>query len=559
MSSAAAPIVAMLWENWRLTRVEAAQRFGLGIIAGSGAMVLSDPGATAAFWILILMHGMCVWFSTLKLNGGRLMDGYKPGFPFYLLYTRPVPTVVFVGVAMVYDAVSCAALYVISAALLGFAFGQPLPLLSVTAWILATHFCYLCVQWSTPSRVVQWVGSTAFLLPLILLLRNRVTSPLQVEFSFVENALMVLICVVSFGLTIAGVARQRRGDAIASVPRTEGLAGYPDWLVTLFRFRCPTSSATRAQLWFELKSSGLPALAIGLGVATLIFLLFAMSIPFGIVRPMAIGIMMFAAPALLLLLGGNAFGIRRRQGRTYASAFEMTEPYGTAQMVGLKVLVRTACVLAALTAVGLSAWASSSLLGAWGTWVVEGGKDAVPGLLKQRQEFRDSFEALAGYSRVALALIASVAIAVMVALFATFAAVRARYLRPLLIVGSALLFHGLLLVLLALAEQENIASPFLVQTIFAVTGWTLVTAMAFATIYLFWNGFAERALTVRYASAAVLVSAAFGAAWLTALRAGGVQISEMSAGNAVSVLWPLLLPLMASVLAPWSLNRVRHA
>jgi hypothetical protein len=551
------PIVAMLWENWRLTRVEAAQRFGLGIVAGSGAMALLDAGATAAFWILIVQHGMIIWLSIAKLNGGRFLDGYKPGFPFYLLYTRPVPTVVFVGVAMMYDALSCAALYLISAALLGFAFRQPLPLFSVILWIVTVHLCYACIQWSTASRVVQWVGSIAFVL-LFFLLENRVASPLQVEFSLVENALMVLICVVAFGLTIAGVARQRRGDAIASAPRTEGLAGYPDWLVTLFRFRCPTSSATRAQVWFELKSSGLPALAIGLGVATLIFLLFAISIPFGIVRPMAIGILMFAAPALLLLLGGNAFGIRRRQGRTYASAFEMTRPYGIAQMVGLKVLVRTACVLAALTAVGLSAWASSSLLGAWGTWVVEGGKDAVPGLLKQRQEFGDAFEALAGYSRVALALIASVTIAVMVALFATFAAVRARYPRPLLITGSLLLFHGLVLVLLALAEQENIASPFLVQTFFAVTGWTLVTAIAFATIYLFWNGFAERALTVRYASAAVLVSAIFGAAWLTVLQAGGVQISEMSAGNAVSVLWPVLLPLMASVLAPWSLNRVRH-
>jgi hypothetical protein len=32
----------------------------------------------------------------------------------------------------------------------------------------------------------------------------------------------------------------------------------------------------------------------------------------------------------------------------------------------------------------------------------------------------------------------------------------------------------------------------------------------------------------------------------------------MSAMNAISVASPALLPLMASVLAPWSLSRIRH-
>ena len=82
---------------------------------------------------------------------------------------------------------------------------------------------------------------------------------------------------------------------------------------------------------------------------------------------------MFSLP-VLLLLGGNAFGIRRKQGRTYASAFEATQPYGTARMAGLKVLVRTACVLAALMVVGVSVWASSSLMGAWGEWMPDGQK-----------------------------------------------------------------------------------------------------------------------------------------------------------------------------------------
>ena len=79
-----------------------------------------------------------------------------------------------------------------------------------------------------------------------------------------------------------------------------------------------------------------------------------------------------------------------------------------------------------------------------------------------------------------------------------------------------------------------------------------------ATVYLFWAAFAERLLTLRSACGAVLVSAAFGAAWLTVLRAAGVQLAGMPAMDAVWMLSPALLPLMASVLAPWSLSRIRH-
>ena len=70
---------------------------------------------------------------------------------------------------------------------------------------------------------------------------------------------------------------------------------------------------------------------------------------------------MFSLPAVLIL-GGNAFGIRARQGRTYASAFEATQACGTARMAGLKVLVRSVCLLAALAAVGTSVWTSASVI-----------------------------------------------------------------------------------------------------------------------------------------------------------------------------------------------------
>jgi hypothetical protein len=88
--------------------------------------------------------------------------------------------------------------------------------------------------------------------------------------------------------------------------------------------------------------------------------------------------------------------------------------------------------------------------------------------------------------------------------------------------------------------------------------WIATAAMLVTTVYVFWSGFAERVLTIRYASGAVAISVAFAASWLTVLHVAGVQLAGMSAMNAVSVVSPALLPLMASVLAPWSYSRIRH-
>lgn len=552
------PIVAMLWENWRLSRVEAAQRLAIGIVAGSAVLALSHDsgGTTVALWILIAMH-IFFYFSIAKLNGGRFMDGYKPGFPLYLLYTRPVPTVVFIGVAMAYDAISCAALFVVSAALLGFAFGQPLPVFSVVVFLVAYHLAYLAIQWSTRNRVVQWVGAIVISVPFYLLLAERVKSSPQVEFSLAENAVMVLVGVVSFGLTVAGVARQRRGDAIASVPRAAASAGYPDWLVTMFRFPCPTSSATRAQVWFELRSSGLPLLAIGLAAAMLIPLMFAVGVVIMPARNAALGGAVLSVPVVLLFLGGNAFGIRRKQGRAYASSFEATQPYGTAQLAALKILVRSSCVLAALIAVGVSLWTSSSLVSAWGTWV-DGRQEPILGILTLRRHIADGFGELSSYAHAAQAVVAFIAIAIVVAGLAAREALRARYPRRLLVGGALLLLWCLAIVLLILARRNGIASASLVDAVIWATRWIATAAWVSTAIYLFWSGFAEGALTIRYVCGALVISAAFGAAWVTMSHAPGVQLARTLATNAVWILLLLLLPLMASALAPWSLSRVRH-
>ena len=570
------PVVALLWENWRLTRLETAQRLAQGIVlaaavwAGFAAFGSSgNDGARVALGLLLMTYAP-LSLAVAKLNGGRFLDGYRPGYPFSFLYARPVRTSVLVGAPMAYLVVSAVAGYIGTALVLRATFGYPFPLLPLAAWIAAFHIAQWAVQWGTSNKIVQWMGSVAAGGGFGALALSRAREwPAQFDVSIGDYVLLVSVAVTSFGLAVAGVARQRRGDARQANPRTEERRAFPDWLAALFRLPCPTSSAMRAQVWFDLRSSGLPVLAIGLALAVVIPLLFVVTTRLDIVlsgfyarpatRGVAVVVAMFSLPAVLIF-GGNAFGIRARQGHTYASAFEMTQACGTARMAGLKVLVRSTCLLAALMAVGLSVWTSASVI----PFDVLEDNDTFIG--KSRSPVSGSMRALAGavgamstYEVLALAFVAVIAVTAMVGARAALAALRARYPRRLNIAGSLLLLYGLVLVLRAPDGQGgNGLEVQFIDALFGAAPWTTAAAIALATVSLFWRSLAERLLTLRAACGVLLVSAAVGGAWVTVLRAAGVQFAAIPTADAVWLLSPMLLPLMVSVLAPWSLSRIRH-
>jgi len=587
------PTVAVLWEIWRVTRAEAAGKLAFGIVGGLAVLALSasfapadnakryeditDNGAAAAMILLVLPH-LLSWPSLARLNGGR------PGFPLYLHYTRPVRTAVIVGLPMAYLTALSSAVYLVSALLLRVTSSYAFPLLPVAAWIAALTLVGMAATWSTRNRTIQVCVMMYAITRAFGLAMDRLTAveipgtfdwpprlwPTLFDFPLTDYAWIAVIGLASFGVTVAMVTRQRRGEELAAITWTPG-GGWWDGLVSLFRFTCPTSSAARAQVWLDLKSNGLPVLTIGVALAIVILLVSAVSGPLDAAFSDEIraslscsnkdcfyvrGVPVFFAPLsllIVLLLAGNAFGIRRRQGRTYISAFEASQAYSTAQLAALKLLVKSVCVLAALIAIGVSVWMSLPLLG-----------DAVfiqmwnVPLNSQLSVINDAVAALTGYEQLSLVVVAAVGVVIWVAAFAVFGALWTRYSRRVTIATASLLLFGLALALLALAEHKGIVSPFVVNTIFATARWTFLAATVFTTVYVFWSGFAERVLTFRYASGAVAISMAFGAAWLTVLHIAGVQLAGMSAMNAVWILLPALLSLTIGMLAPWSLSRIRH-
>src|SRR5690606_27781504 len=303
---------------------------------------------------------------------------------------------------------------------------------------------------------------------------------------------------------------------------------------------------------FDFKVSGLAVLGMGVFLAALIPLLFAVSGPIDVVRPYAI----FApvmAPLALMIVGGNAFGIRRRQGRTYASLFDSTQAYGTGSLAALKVLTRTACVVFALAVVAVSLWISLPLMETW----PNAGNEA-PLLQGAREVIADVLTTWSLQEIAALVIILFSGVAVMVAVRASLEALFARYRRRVITAVAFLLVYGLVVVLVTNIAGGRAPDILLLNLMLAAVPVLVAAALTLGTLYLLWRTVAERILAPHQAAAAVLASAVVALACATLLGAMGAPISSIPPLGAVLALSPSLLTLTALVLAPWSLSRVRH-
>jgi hypothetical protein len=578
------PIVAILWELWRVTRAEVAWKLALPIGAGMAILALSasqrelvkDANAAVALTLIVIPH-LFGWRSMAKLIDGR------PGFPLYLHYTRPVRTPLIVGLSMAYLTAASSAIYLVSALLLRVTSGYAFPLLPVAAWMAALTVIGVAATWSTRNRHVQVNAMVLATAIAWLISMNRLTAveipnnydwpprlwPTLFDWPVTDYAWIALIGLASFGVTVAMVTRQRRGDQRVGITWRPGGGGLWDHLVSLFRVPCPTSSATLAQVWMDLKSNGFPVLTIGVSLAIVILLVSSVSgridaainAELRVPCPIAECFYFRAWPPLMtplslltvLVLAGNAFGIRRKQGRTYVSTFDATQAHGTAHVAGLKLLVKSVCVLAALIALGGSVWISMPLLGdavfiqMW----------SVP-LDSRLSVVNETIAALTVFEQLSLVVVAVVSVVIWVAAFAVLGALRARYSRRMNIAALLLLLYGFVLGLLALAGQRGIGFEIPLGAILRATLWVALSAIVLVTGYLLWRGFAEQLLTLRHATGAIVLSVIFGVAWLGMLGATGVSLAVLPVVDAARMLWPALLPLTLSVLAPWSFSRIRH-
>jgi hypothetical protein len=549
------PVMAMLWELWRVTRLETAFRMLLTVSLGATLRFVTpehdrDLVAMVALLLAVLLAAP-FW---LSIAG--------PGFPFHLGFVRPVRTWMLVGVPMAYLAGVAAASYLVPVIVLGAVFDYTFPLLPVAAWIAALIFAQAATNWWTRSKVIQILGGMGAVGGGMVLAINRLHGeairgngflpsrwPIPFAFSPTDYGIIASIAAAAVGLAIVCVTRQRHGGVLVNAARA-GRTDFATVLIDAFRFKCPTATAVRAQLWFEMKSAGGPALTIGGGLALAIPVLLAIVDPLEPVRFLAVLFAMLS-PLMVLGLGTNAFGLHRTQSDTYASTFDTGQAVDTAGLAALKILARTASLSAALAAVGVSLWMSAPLVSEWTQvpWTFYGN------LAQGQRAVAVAADALAGHQIVALTVVAITGLTAAIAYFASIQALSLVHpWRTMVVVSGVSLFSLASL----LAAPPGVGGDGLEVRLVAAYPWIATVTIPLGTLYVFREALTERLLTARQALGAVFLWAGLLATWLTVLQVFGLRLAEMSPALIALMLSLSLLPLAAVALAPWSLSLVRH-
>ena len=541
-----AEATAMLWESWRLTRRGMAFGVLIAIIGGSAILLSDAEGDLRATIVLLLI-------TILSLPASRWVGLERGGFPFYLGYVRPVPTWLLVGVPMAYHAASCAVLYLTPMIVLRTAFGIPFPLLPVAASIAAIRLVFTTCLWWTKDSTMQKVGlvSAAVLAFSVMRRLNPVNLPGNdfppdrwadmFAFSLADYGLIAFVMTAAIGVTIVGVARQRRGDDQFSLLRNGvgvfGFPAIPRWFGFWFQAPCPTSSPVKAQLWMEMKSTGVPVLSIGVMLAMGIPVLLLAANAYQWDLPVLFAMLSFLPPVKIGLL--SMFRIQRKQGTAYMSAFDATCALGTAQLVGLKMAVTVMCILGAWVVIGTSLWFSLSIV-----------RDFTNFGPMQRN-LAGTLAAQPGYRLAALAAVASIQLSAIAAFLAAGEVFFVLHAKRVLIGVLGVVLYVLVSVF---AVTEDWVGPSFVEA----HAWAIAVLIPIGAVWVFRRALADRMFTGRQTGAAVLTWAAFATVYLAFLRESGSLQSEMPSAFIALMVSLSLAPLAAVALAPWSFGLIRH-
>lgn len=527
------PAVAVIWESWRLTRrrtllVLTLVTLCVGLLSKSAA---NPPLAFATLFIVSIGMGM-----------SAPLFGTGAGFPLSKAFARPIRTSVLVGAPLAYVFSVAAASWLVPAAVMRLLTGAPFPLIPVASVIGALAVLVAASTWVTRSTMLRTVLAFAAFIAASAMF--RFLDPFQNTTHFYTRkdlspdvfvlsgtdylALGLFVLVLYVGITLL-VEWQRHGDEELSFPRSSAGASSKgrsgdilEWIrntcVTVFRWRCPVSSPTAAEIWFELQYYGIPVLVIGALLALCIPLLVQWGKSTQSAIPIVLAGCTFAAP----FLAGVSASIwnRRNSSRAEVSAFEAARPISTGQLIGLQVLITSSCIAAAWILMLTSLWLS----------------------------FGSTRELTIAVIRDAI--VSFVLLATLLAFLAALRALVSSY-------GWRIWMSAVALALYTIAVAVALSREWVDEAVIGIHLWALAVAMPIGTLVIVSKAVAGAAISRRQLGIAALLWVPFAALFVYTLRAAGV--ADASPAIAALAFTSTVLPLAAVGLAPWSLSRIRHA
>ncbi len=385
------PVIALIWQSWRLSRrwylwvLVVAIAGDLFIMSRAAAMMGDRPGMAGldvatvhgllAQPVVMLNFALAIFTTLLAVSIGS-----KSGFPLTFEFRLPINTPVLVAVPMLVLAALCASLYFLPILLCRLLYGIPLPLLPAVMLLGTLVVILLSCSWATTSTtsrafaimlgIFNSLWLFAVLDPVNLPKASREMprfDPGILALTPMGYGVLAFIALVLFGIALASIRRQRRGEetALLQLPRTRQaqqstiaprIAAAVEWMSDLVTPSCPTASPLRAELWLELKRQVMPVLLLSVPVAALIPLVFAL----GITPDTTFTKLDYVFP-LSILFGGVGIATFNRRLATfgYMSAFEGTRGMTTLSLTLLQLLALAGGILSGIALVCVSLHLSS--------------------------------------------------------------------------------------------------------------------------------------------------------------------------------------------------------
>jgi hypothetical protein len=529
------PAVAVIWESWRLTR----RRLLLvpALVTLCTALLAKSTSGPLAFIVLFTI--------SIATAISMPLFGVGTGFPFSNAFARPIRTATLVAAPLSHVFAGAAVSYLVPAVVVRLFMGVPFPLISVAIVIGALAVLVAGCNWVTRSAMLRMVlvlgafiaaGAVfKFLDPF----RNagnffgsKSLSPDLFVLSGTDYVALLFFVIVLYVWIALAVEWQRHGDEELSFPRAattdtsapsrsgDILTWVRNTCVELFHWRCPISSPTAAEVWFELQYYGIAVLVIGALLALCIPLLvhWGKATHSGI--PIVLAACTFAGP----FLAGVSASIwnRRNSWRAEVSAFEAARPIGTGELIGLQVLIASVCICGAWMLMALS--------------------------------FSLSFDsAIFPQSGLRLLIDLVVSFVLLTTLLAFLAALRALVSS----FGWRVWIGAVLLTLYAIGVMVGVSRDWVSEAVIGLHIRALIVAIPVGTVLVLSKAVAGGAVSPRQVGRAALIWVVYAALFADVLRAGGV--ADAPPPLVALAFASALLPLAAVGLAPWSVSRIRHA
>ncbi|MEO8268896.1 MAG: hypothetical protein ABI557_04190 [Aureliella sp.] len=361
---------ALLWEQWRISRLELLIRV---VFAGGFLILISVAVAKADDTAIHVLRGILTFligFSALfSASWTSEFDSRQHGFTYRLGFARPISTKLLVFVPICYSLFWSLVFYLGGALAVFIPTGLALPLVGPSA-IIACSVCMLIAGAWGPThiggRIVGMVGAVAATIGWLGLRDYWLDDPDPIllsigkigyfDLTWYEYLGLATVGSLSIVATIHSVELQRHGEAPfqsifgsrrvlapASAPYpTSAESRVPLDVSSLRVAQAPAlcfSTALGAQIWYEIRRSAPLLLAACALVPAALFAFLCLNVHWEYAPRAWLGALV-VVPIVFQLLGADStLGLTHKQGLVRLSPFDATRPMRCDQLIGIKVMV----------------------------------------------------------------------------------------------------------------------------------------------------------------------------------------------------------------------------